>query len=375
MADLKKQRLSSTCGLALWVAAMLMAAPVLADGMPTEETGVDLETAAKEVHKKSGVNELRLLGAYSRAEIREMAARLAREDGRVPVSLVLAVAEVGADFDSDALGRDGARGVMQIRPEFALQEFGVTENELWDPETNIRVGIEYLSLLGERYNGDWRLALAHYRRGESLDADVGADFGADATTYAARVAEAADLERPSADAAPPAPSRFAYAKERASASPPATEPDGHEAPAINADAAAGNTENRKTDEDDNAQANAQVVDRARVAVWRRHNADEGSAADHVERDDINRKVVYGGVSERDYPDGVEVARAYADVADLETAEAAVNQLKDEPLASPAAVLVARTKFARARFRRLLDAPGDHTPAPDDRWRGQGSRQR
>lgn len=115
-------------------------------------------------------SEVELAGAYSSTEIREMIRRLAKEDGRVPASLVLAVAKVESNFDPDALSFKGARGVMQIMPDTAKKELHVHPDDLWDPETNISLGIEYLARLYEQYGNRWDAALSHYNGG-SLSGD------------------------------------------------------------------------------------------------------------------------------------------------------------------------------------------------------------
>jgi soluble lytic murein transglycosylase-like protein len=73
--------------------------------------------------------------------------------------LALAVAKVESNFDDNALSSAGARGVMQIMPKTARDEFGVQKDELWDAALNIQIGIDYLELLYDRY-GKWELALA-----------------------------------------------------------------------------------------------------------------------------------------------------------------------------------------------------------------------
>ncbi len=86
-------------------------------------------------------------------------------DSDVPVSLALAVAKVESDFNARALSSAGARGVMQIMPATARDEFGVSPKRLWEPRTNIRLGVRFLEQLHDQYNGRWDLALSHYNGG------------------------------------------------------------------------------------------------------------------------------------------------------------------------------------------------------------------
>ena len=86
----------------------------------------------------------------------------------VPAALALAVAKEASDFGRDLIGTTGSMGVMRLRPETAARAFGVTPNELRDPVTNVRLGLHYLSRLYWRYDGNWELALSHYRGGPLL---------------------------------------------------------------------------------------------------------------------------------------------------------------------------------------------------------------
>ncbi len=87
---------------------------------------------------------------------------------RVPPSLALAVAKVESDFQANALSSKGARGVMQIMPKTAADEWGVEADELWNPRLNIRLGIDFLERLIDRYEGDWELALSYYNGGSRV---------------------------------------------------------------------------------------------------------------------------------------------------------------------------------------------------------------
>lgn len=102
--------------------------------------------------------------AWSRREIQDLVVREAQRNGVVPPALALAVARVESNFDADALSHAGAIGVMQIMPATAWGEFRVAADELWDPRVNVRLGIEFLALLYERY-GRWDAALSHYNGG------------------------------------------------------------------------------------------------------------------------------------------------------------------------------------------------------------------
>ena len=63
-----------------------------------------------------------------------------------------------------ALSHKGARGVMQIMPATARGEYGIAPERLWDPRTNVRLGLHFLKRLQYRY-GRTDLALSHYNGG------------------------------------------------------------------------------------------------------------------------------------------------------------------------------------------------------------------
>lgn len=88
----------------------------------------------------------------------------------VPETLIYAVIRTESSFDSGAVSRAGAVGLMQMMPEtfqwltdeilFDHLESGM----LYDPETNIKYGTYLLSRYYDRY-GDWKLVFAAYNGG------------------------------------------------------------------------------------------------------------------------------------------------------------------------------------------------------------------
>jgi hypothetical protein len=103
--------------------------------------------------------------ATTTGQIQKIVSEEAKRQGIVPPSLALAVARVESNFRADALSKAGARGVMQIMPLTAYDEFGVNKNELWEPRLNVRLGITYLNRLYKQYGNKWELALSHYNGG------------------------------------------------------------------------------------------------------------------------------------------------------------------------------------------------------------------
>jgi hypothetical protein len=90
---------------------------------------------------------------------------LGRQFGLNP-QLIAAVVEAESAFDADALSHKGAQGLMQIMPATA-DRFGVPRWSIFEPEVNLEVGVRYLAVLRERYDGDLALMLAAYNAGEA----------------------------------------------------------------------------------------------------------------------------------------------------------------------------------------------------------------
>jgi soluble lytic murein transglycosylase-like protein len=80
-------------------------------------------------------------------------------------ALLHAVISVESRYNSKAVSRKGAVGLMQLMPETALR-YGVTDS--FDPTQNIDGGARYLRDLLKIFNEDVRLALAAYNAGENM---------------------------------------------------------------------------------------------------------------------------------------------------------------------------------------------------------------
>lgn len=77
-------------------------------------------------------------------------------------SLVMAVIEVESNWDTMAVSRRGAMGLMQLMPS-TISALDIKDP--FNPEENIEGGIRYLRYLLDKFDGDLRLSLAAYNAG------------------------------------------------------------------------------------------------------------------------------------------------------------------------------------------------------------------
>jgi soluble lytic murein transglycosylase-like protein len=94
----------------------------------------------------------------------------------VDPGLAFRLVKTESGFIQGAKSKVGAIGYTQVLPSTArLYEPGLTNKQLFERSTNLRLGFRYLRDLLERYDGNLRLALLAYNRGpgkvqELLDA-------------------------------------------------------------------------------------------------------------------------------------------------------------------------------------------------------------
>lgn len=82
-------------------------------------------------------------------------------------NIVYSVIKVESKFNCDAVSKRDAKGLMQIRDitrDWAAEEMGLKEVDIFDPETNIKIGCWYLSKLYSEF-GDLDLVIAAYNGG------------------------------------------------------------------------------------------------------------------------------------------------------------------------------------------------------------------
>ena len=93
--------------------------------------------------------------------------------------------DVESDFSHKAISPVGALGLTQLMPNTAqFFQPGIQRAELFDPETNLRIGFRFLKELIAKYNGDVDRALTAYNRGPSVVDRVVSNGGDPANGYA-----------------------------------------------------------------------------------------------------------------------------------------------------------------------------------------------
>lgn len=102
-------------------------------------------------------------------------------------ALAYRLVRVESSFRQGAIGPAGSIGYTQVQPNTARWlDPTVTREDLFEMDTNLRLGFRYLRMLIDRY-GDTRIALLAYNRGPGTVEAVLASGEDPANGYAARV--------------------------------------------------------------------------------------------------------------------------------------------------------------------------------------------
>lgn len=114
----------------------------------------------------------RLARAFYPFHYREIIFHYAREYNIDPY-LVAAIIKTESNFNPQAVSPKGALGLMQVMPKTGKWVAEVTgqasfyPEQLFDPETNVRIGSWYLADLSREFQDDLILVLAAYNGGRS----------------------------------------------------------------------------------------------------------------------------------------------------------------------------------------------------------------
>ncbi|HEX2204162.1 MAG TPA: lytic transglycosylase domain-containing protein [Longimicrobium sp.] len=108
------------------------------------------------------------------AELARDIHRVASEEGIDP-ELAFRLVRAESGFNPRARSHAGALGLMQLMPYTArwLDRRMTTAERIMEPEANLRAGCRYLRQLIAKYDGNLRLALLAYNRGDgAVDRDL-----------------------------------------------------------------------------------------------------------------------------------------------------------------------------------------------------------
>lgn len=93
------------------------------------------------------------------------------KDNGVDPYMIYAMIKTESNFNPNVKSQSNAIGLMQLLEETALErsneidEQGITEEELYNPEINIKLGTSYYAYLVKHYQGNNVLALTAYNAG------------------------------------------------------------------------------------------------------------------------------------------------------------------------------------------------------------------
>ncbi len=125
-------------------------------GEPGNAREISGDYTGTHVKKAAANREMSLTQLKSLA--REYAART-----RVPGDLVDAVIKTESSYNPRAVSNKGAKGLMQLMPE-TIRAMRV--DDPFSPEENVSAGVGLLKTLLDKYNWDYKKALAAYNAGE-----------------------------------------------------------------------------------------------------------------------------------------------------------------------------------------------------------------
>jgi hypothetical protein len=123
----------------------------------------------------------------SSATLREVddAIEQAARRHNVDANLVRALIRVESNFNSKAVSRKGAMGLMQLMPSTARQ---LKVTNPFDPDQNVDAGVRHLKQLLQDFNGNVKLSLAAYNAGAgAVHRNAGIPNYAETRNYVSRI--------------------------------------------------------------------------------------------------------------------------------------------------------------------------------------------
>jgi hypothetical protein len=161
-------RLLRGSGLATLAALLLSAGTVAASDAGIAQgvsAAVQSGTGKESISTSAGRRAPR--SAASIADIRRLIDLVARQHG-VEAALVHAVVAAESAYNTHAVSPVGAVGLMQLMPATAL-DYGVDSRAaLFDPSTNVDIGVRHLKRLLRKYRDDYGHAIMAYNAGEGV---------------------------------------------------------------------------------------------------------------------------------------------------------------------------------------------------------------
>lgn len=168
---------TTAVAVATFLAGAWAAAEAPVPGSALHEARSALEDRSAEIDRLKGELAVREIQSERLERIQELSSRhdvpaglassihdIALAEGVRP-ELAFRLVATESSFRRNAVSRAGAVGYTQIKPSTAVWlQPGLTYEDLFETETNLRLGFRYLSYLMEHYEDD-RLALLAYNRG------------------------------------------------------------------------------------------------------------------------------------------------------------------------------------------------------------------
>jgi soluble lytic murein transglycosylase-like protein len=125
-------------------------------GLTRHAGTVTLEPGVADLARRFGVRKELAAVIYEQARLAE-----------VEPAMVFGMTAEESGFDPAAIGRQGERGLLQIKPSTArAYDPRVTPEELHDPEVNVKLGLRHLKR-EVQYFGDPSLGLMSYHMGRA----------------------------------------------------------------------------------------------------------------------------------------------------------------------------------------------------------------